>query len=187
MKTLVISTAGNVGKTTMARHLVPMAPKDAMLLHYSSYLATDIAVLDGGNAKVFWPGNFKEFFRNLMMHSHVVVDVSQSAINDFLEEAKRFRDVLPEFDWVLVPTDASSYGAEHMRCTVEKLRELGVSDGKIQPVFNMHDPRQPTREQFKRALTWLEENASLRIPLIVDRVDHFMSPELRITMRVGVA
>ncbi|MCE2724736.1 MAG: hypothetical protein ACOVN2_02915 [Usitatibacteraceae bacterium] len=187
MKTLIISTAGNVGKTTMARHLVPMAPKDAMLLHYTSHIATDIAVLDGGNAEVFWPGNFKEFFRNLMMHSHVVVDVSQLVINAFLEEAARYRSTLAEFDSVLVPTDATSYGAEHMRWTVEKLRELGVSDWKIQPVFNMHDPRQPTREQFQRALIWLEENASLRMPLIVDRVDRCKSPELSIRMRVGVA
>lgn len=138
MKTLVISAAGNVGKTTLSRALAATHP-ETILLHYTSPIATPIADPENGNAKDFWPCHFKALYFDLMAHSHVVVDVSLLIINTFLEQAALYRSTLAEFDSVLVPTDRSTYGEQRLQWTIEKLQKLGVPGEKIRPISNAQE------------------------------------------------
>jgi MinD-like ATPase involved in chromosome partitioning or flagellar assembly len=145
MKIAVINFSGNVGKSTVARHLLAPRLNDAEILAVESINSdgTDTAALRGSQ--------FDEVQDRLLALRHAVVDIGASNVEDFVTLMERYEGSHEDFDLFIVPTVPT---VKQQIDTIATLRALAadirIPASKIRVVFNMVDPRQDLAKCFSR-------------------------------------
>ncbi|WP_250494988.1 StbB family protein [Caballeronia sp. GAWG1-1] len=135
MKIAVINFSGNVGKSTVAQHL--LAPR----LGNAPVISIESINSDGTEQAALRGSQFDELQDQLMSLNNAVVDVGASNVEDFIGLMQSYDGSHEDFDYFVVPTVPAAKQQVNTIATLRSLSDLGVPASKIRLVMNMVDPK----------------------------------------------
>lgn len=151
MKLAVISFSGNVGKSTIARHL--LAPR----LQGARVIAIESINADEGQSQSMRGFQFGELQEYLQGVDDVVVDIGASNVEELMRLMHLYQDSHEEFDCFIVPTVPPPKQQQDTIATMADLHAVGVPSDRIQVIFNMVDDREPLERTFHNLLAFLDQ------------------------------
>lgn len=172
MKIAMINFSGNVGKSTLAQHMVLPRIKDAVFIPVESINADDSDV-ESIRGKEF--GGLTEY---LATQSAAVVDVGASNVEDFVRLMKQFRGSHQDFDYYVIPTVKEKKQQKDTVATIEALSAIGVPASKIRLIFNKIDIDEKVESSFAAIFAyhesekkfWLHPAAAIHDNEVFDRL-----------------
>jgi len=145
MKIAVINFSGNVGKSTVAQHL--LAPR----MNNAPIIAIESINSDGKDNGALRGSQFDELQDQLMTLKNAVVDIGASNVEDFVGLMQRYDGSHEDFDLFVVPTVPAVKQQVDTIATLRALSEdIGVPATKIKLIFNAVDPKQHVVKVFGR-------------------------------------
>src|SRR6185369_4899657 len=152
MKVAVISFSGNVGKTTIARHLLAPRLCGAKVIAIESINAGEEEDL------VIRGRQFAELQEYLQVVDNVVVDIGASNVEDLLALMRRYRGSHEDFDYFVIPTVPALKQQQDTTATLAELIRIGVPAAKLKVVFNQVEDDIKIADTFDSLLAFIEEN-----------------------------
>jgi hypothetical protein len=152
MKVAVINFSGNVGKTTVARHL--LAPRIAG----AEVVAVESINADDGQTQALRGRQFGELQEYLQTVDNVVVDIGASNVEDLLSLMRKYRGSHEDFDYFVIPTVPALKQQEDTIATLAELACLGIPAGKLKVVFNQVEDGANVHDLFDTLLAFIEQN-----------------------------
>lgn len=165
MKIAVINFSGNVGKTTVARHLLLPRIPAAELIAVESVNAD----ADSETAQTLQGRQFGALQQYLQTIDSAIVDIGASNAEEFLNLMKAYSGSHEDFDCFVVPTVPSIKQQKDTIATLIELSRLGIPPQRLKLVFNMAQPSVPIKESFYLVLAFLaqqrlaQENTACRL------------------------
>ena len=138
MKICVLNLSGNVGKSTLAVHLLAAFAAGAKIISVESINASNVNDVEALDVEELSASRFKEIFREIMLNDDVIVDVGASNVAAFMTEMTRFKSAVGEFDLVLVPTVPADKQQRDTIATIDWLHKLGIDGQKVRVLFNQY-------------------------------------------------
>ncbi|MGA3983491.1 StbB family protein [Ralstonia nicotianae] len=143
MKIAVINFSGNVGKSTIARHL--LAPR----LGNATVIAIETINADDNDGMQMRGNEFGALQENLLSLDAAVVDIGASNVEELVSRMKSYRGSHEDFDMFVVPTVPEAKQERDTIATIEALADdVGVDRERIRVVLNMVDPRSTPARTF---------------------------------------
>lgn len=140
MKIAVINFSGNVGKSTVAEHLLSPRMNNATVIPVESINS------DGNDNEAIRGKQFGELIEALALIDDAVVDIGASNVEDLINQMKQYRGSHEDFDFFVVPTVSKTKQQRDTISTIDALSEIGVPAKKIRLVFNqVEQDEQPER------------------------------------------
>ncbi len=136
MKIVVINYSGNVGKSTVAQHLLLPRLQHSTLRRIESINSDGSAADELMVAKQF--GELHELL--LITDTPVIVDIGASNVEGYVNRMRQSRRSHEDYDYYVVPTVPSEKQIRDTISTIRDLAEMGVPADKIRLVFNQIDP-----------------------------------------------
>ena len=124
MKVAVINFSGNVGKSTVARHL--LAPK----MNQATVIPVESINSDGTQDETIRGKQFGELQNDLSLLDDVVVDVGASNVEDFISMMKQYEGSHEDYDYFVIPTVPKAKQQRDTISTIEALSDIGVPPEK---------------------------------------------------------
>ena len=152
MKVAVINFSGNVGKTTVARHL--LAPRIAG----AEVIAVESINADDGQTQALRGRQFGELQEYLQTIDNVVVDIGASNVEDLLSLMRKYRGSHEDFDYFVIPTVPALKQQEDTIATLAELARLGIPAAKVKVVFNQVEDGANVRDLFDTLLAFIEQH-----------------------------
>jgi hypothetical protein len=135
MRTAVINFSGNVGKSTLARHL--LAPR----MPNTKVIAVETINADSASELNVKGSDFGHIQESLQFEEKIIIDVGASNVEDFLALMRRYRGSHTDFDLFVVPTvPAPKQQRDTLEC-IKALIQIGVDPYRIVVIFNQVDPQ----------------------------------------------
>src|SRR5215472_13044954 len=163
MKVAVINFSGNVGKTTIARHL--LAPR----IQGAEVIAVESINADDGQEDALRGRQFGELQEYLQTVDNVIVDIGASNVEDLLALMRKYRGSHDDFDYFIIPTVPALKQQQDTIATLAELARLGIPATKLKIVFNLVEDGTDVKSTFDTLLAFIEENplarASIRCKL----------------------
>lgn len=149
MKIAVLNYSGNVGKTTIAKHLLlPRVPG-------SQWIPVE-STNTGGDEQLNIRGrHFSDVLREVHALESAVVDIGSSNIEQAFEQLRKLGDAHEDFDFFVVPTVPTEKQQSDTLKLVADLLEMGVAKSKIRIVFNQVTSDQDASRTFARTIQLL--------------------------------
>ena len=151
MKIAVINFSGNVGKTTVARHLLAPRIPGAEVIAVESLNAGDT------EAQALRGRQFGELQEYLQTVESVVVDIGASNVEDLLALMRRYEGSHEDFDCFVVPTVGALKQQQDTIATLVELSRLGVAEPRVRLLFNMVDGTLPVHLTFGPLLEFVAQ------------------------------
>ena len=152
MKVAVINFSGNVGKTTVARHL--LAPR----IEGARVIAIESINADNGQTQALRGRQFGELQEYLQTVDNVVVDIGASNVEDLLALMRKYRGSHEDFDYFVIPTVPALKQQHDTIATLAELTRIGIPAAKLKVVFNQVEDDASIRETFDTLLAFIAEN-----------------------------
>ena len=167
MKIAVINFSGNVGKTTVAAHLLKPRMADAPIFSIES-LNID-ASADGLDVEKMKGKRFGDLQEKLMMLDHAIVDVGASNVEDFLKMMQQYDGSHEEFDYFLIPVVKEKKQQGDTVNTIRALAKLGIPKSRIRLIFNKVEVDDIVSDEFAAlfGLVELEKCFTLRKDAVI--------------------
>ncbi len=156
MKVLVIHNSGNVGKSLLTREVFyqHFDSDEKMVLELESRNASsssfDIDVVRIDFSK---PSALQDVTRYGLIYEDYVLDIGASEIKDFLLAIEKTREILDEFDLVVVPAVKDQKIIPDTMKTMAIVRALGYEE-KLVVVFNKVENPSTIEEDFESLFRW---------------------------------
>jgi hypothetical protein len=125
MKLAVINYSGNVGKTTVSRHL--LAPR----LPGCQVVAVESINADDGQPVTIRGRQFAQLQEFLQSVDNVVVDIGASNVEELLKLMRRYQDSQEDFDGYVVPTAPDRKQQQDTAATLAELARIGVAPERL--------------------------------------------------------
>lgn len=148
-KICVMSFSGNVGKSTIARHLLVPRIENAEIIAVETINSDALA--GGEIAKGSQWGQIQEF---LMTTDSAIVDVGASNVETLTKLMKQYDGSHEEFDYFVLPVTPDVKQQKDTIVTIESLIELGVPKNKIRVVLNRVEAEDEIEAQFSGLLEY---------------------------------
>jgi len=148
MKLAVINFSGNVGKTTVARHLLAPRIPGCQVVSVESINADD------GEPLTIRGRQFAQLQEYLQTVADLVVDVGASNVEDLLALMQRYRGSHQDFDGFVVPTVPARKQQQDTAATLAELARLGVPGTRMRLVFNQVEDDSPIEQVFETLLDY---------------------------------
>ncbi len=146
MKVVVLNFSGNVGKTTVAAHLLAPRMSDAQVYSVESLnIGADAAGIDAEKMK---GKQFGELVDAIMPLDTAIVDVGASNVEDFLKLMQLYDSSHEEFDYFVIPAVKEKKVLGDTVNTIRALAALGVEKKKIRMIFNKVDVDDSVESDF---------------------------------------
>ena len=175
MKIAVINFSGNVGKSTVARHLLAPRLEDAEVIAIESINS------DGMETAALRGNQFDELQDQLMTLGNAVVDIGASNAEDFVNLMQNYDGSHEDFDLFVVPTVPAMKQQVDTIATLRSLSEdIGVPATRLRVVFNMVEPRRDLEKLFAKVFEAHEGE-----PLRDDHATLEYSQAPRVPMELG--
>lgn len=152
MKIAVINFSGNVGKTTVARHLLLPRIQGAELISVESVNA------DEGTAQALRGRQFAELQEYLQTVDSAVVDIGASNVDELLVLMHSYRGSHEDFDCFVVPTVPPLKQQQDTIATLIELSRLGVPPSRLKVLFNMIEAGRSVEQTFYLLLAYLAQH-----------------------------
>jgi hypothetical protein len=150
MKVVVMNFSGNVGKSTISRHL--LAPRIG-----ASVISIESINSDGEeNDGAIRGKQFQSLMDALSLEDNAVVDVGASNVEDFISRMQSFSGSHEDFDLYVVPTVAKTKQLKDTISTIQTLANIGVPPEKIKVIFNMVESDENPAEVFEGLINYAE-------------------------------
>ena len=133
MKVAVINFSGNVGKSTVARHLLAPRMNNARVIPVESINS------DGTDDKALKGKQFGELQEGLALLDDAVVDIGASNVEDFVNLMEQYKNSHEDFDFFVVPTMPKAKQQRDTISTIEALEGIGVPAKRSRLLFNVVD------------------------------------------------
>ena len=146
MKIAVMNFSGNVGKTTVAGHLLKPRMGDAPIFSIES-LNVDAAA-DGLDVEKLRGKKFGELQEQLMRLDAAIVDMGASNVEDFLKMMQQYAGSHEEFDYFVIPVVKERKQQADTVNTILALASFGVPCTKIRLVFNKVEVDETPEDEF---------------------------------------
>ncbi|MGJ0490050.1 StbB family protein [Methylobacter sp.] len=146
MKVAVMNFSGNVGKTTVAGHLLKPRMGDAQIFSIESINAG--ADADGLEVEKMKGKKFGELVDELMPLDSAIIDVGASNVEDFLKLMQQYDGSHEEFDYFVVPVVKEKKVQSDTVNTIRALHKLGIDKKKIRMVFNKVEVDDSVEDEF---------------------------------------
>ena len=134
MKIVVINFSGNVGKSTVAAHLLKPRMNNATL--FSIETLNDDAASDGVDVETYKGKKYKELQEEIFMLEDAIVDVGASNVEDFTNLMTQYHDSHKQFDYYIVPTVKDKKQTIDTLKTIKSLVKMGIPKKKIRVILN---------------------------------------------------
>ncbi len=131
MKIAVINFSGNVGKSTVARHL--LAPR----MHDAQVIPVESINSDGTQDQNILGKQFGDLMEALAVMDDAVVDIGASNVEELINRMRQYRGSHEDFDLFIVPTVSKLKQQRDTISTIDALADIGIPAKKIRLVFNM--------------------------------------------------
>lgn len=164
MKVAVINFSGNVGKSTIARHLLASRMSNAPVIPVESINS------DGTQDETIRGKQFGELQEALILMDDAVVDVGASNVEDFVNLMKQYKGSHEDFDYFVVPTVPKSKQMRDTISTIDALSDIGIPAKKIRMIFNMVELDETPEREFSGLFEY--HNAEKKFTLRADAVIH---------------
>lgn len=173
MKVAVINFSGNVGKSTVAAHLLKPRMGDAPVFSVES-LNIDSAA-DGLDVEKIKGKKFGELQDQLMTLDAAIVDVGASNVEDFLKMMQQYAGSHEEFDYYLVPVVKDQKQQGDTVNTIRALKTIGIPKNKIRLVFNKVEVDDDINDEFAAlfGLAEAEKSFTLRPDAVIYASEFF--------------
>jgi hypothetical protein len=134
MKILVANLSGNMGKTTLVKHLLcPRMPNARVVCLESTNAGSDEIT----NAlRLNADEEFASLVDILALEDELIVDLGSSEAKEMIRKLKEYESAISEFDYVLVPVIPDPKAIEDTISTVLTLHSLNLPKDRIKIVFN---------------------------------------------------
>ena len=152
MKIAVINFSGNVGKTTVARHLLAPRIPGAELIAVESINAEE------GQTQSVRGKQFGELQEYLQTVDNVVVDIGASNVEDLLARMHRYSGSHEDFDCFVVPTVPAFKQQKDTLATLAELARIGIAPSRLRVVFNQVDDTTEVSDVFEALLRFIEKD-----------------------------
>ena len=152
MKIAIINFSGNVGKTTMARHLLAPRMKGAEIVSVES------ANADEQEADALRGKDFAHLQQYMLASDDLIVDIGASNVEDLLALMRKFKGSHEDFDYFVVPAVPDVKQQKDTANTANKLVEIGVQASKIKIVLNRVEDSDNPLKQFTSLVGFLAVN-----------------------------
>ena len=126
-----INFSGNVGKSTVARHL--LAPR----LNNATVIPVESINSDGTQDEAIKGKQFGELQEALALMDDAVIDIGASNVEDFINLMKQYKGSHDDFDFFVIPTVSRPKQQRDTISTIDALAEIGVPAKRIRLIFNM--------------------------------------------------
>lgn len=146
MKVAVLNFSGNVGKTTVARHLLKPRMGDAPIFSIESINSG--ADADGLDVEKMKGKKFGELVDGIMPLDAAIIDVGASNVEDFLKLMQQYDGSHEEFDYFVVPVVKEKKVQADTVNTIRALQKLGIEKKRIRLVFNKVDVDEAVGDEF---------------------------------------
>lgn len=156
MKVAVINFSGNVGKTTIARHLLAPRIDGAQLIAIESINAAE------GQGNSLRGKQFGELQEYLQTVDNVVVDIGASNVEDLLALMRKYRGSHEDFDYFVIPTVPALKQQQDTIATLAELARIGVPASKLKLVFNQVEDGSEVKDVFDTVLAFIDQNPLTR-------------------------
>ena len=152
MKIAIINFSGNVGKTTLARHLLSPRMKGAEIVSVES------ANADEQEADALRGKDFAHLQQYMLASDDLIVDIGASNVEDLLVLMRKFKGSHDDFDYYLVPTVPDVKQQKDTANTANALVKIGVRASKIKIVLNRVEDSENPLKQFTSLVGFLAVN-----------------------------
>lgn len=166
MKVAVINFSGNVGKSTVARHLLAPRIPNATVIAVETINSDGDAEADAIRGKQY--AMLSEALA--LADGGVVVDVGASNVEEFLGQMKQYQGSHEDFDYFVVPVVPARKQQRDTLNTIDALADMGIPAKKIRLVFNMVEQDDDPAQVFAGLFSYAAEEK--RFTLREDAVIH---------------
>lgn len=153
MKIIVINFSGNVGKSTIAHHVLAPRMPGAEVISVET-----INSEDGQNTPSLRGTEYRELQEHIQTIDDVIVDVGASNAEDVVRLMKQYSGSHEDFDLFIVPTVASSKQQRDTIATIEALADMGVTANKIKFVFCLVDESDHIERTFSGLFDYVKSD-----------------------------
>jgi hypothetical protein len=143
MKIAVINFSGNVGETTISRHLLLPRIPGAELIAIESINADE-----GHQGQSLRGRQFGELQEYMQTVDSLVVDIGASNVEDLLALMRKYRGSHEDFDYFVVPTVPALKQQQDTIATLTELARLGIPATRLRVVNQVEDDR-PIEQVFE--------------------------------------
>lgn len=157
MKVAVINFSGNVGKSTIAKHLLLPRIKDA------EFVAVESINADEGDGEAVRGKQFGQLQEQLLMIDAAVIDIGASNVEDFVKLMQQYRGSHEDFDLFVVPAVKDSKQIRDTIATIQALAAMGVPPKKIKVVFNKLESDETVEEAFYPLVAFHEDTKAFSL------------------------
>jgi len=159
MKILIMHNSGNVGKSLITREVFyqNFDSENKMVLEIESRNASssnfnmDVVRIDFEK-----PTALQDLTQYGIIYDDYILDIGSSEIKDFLHAIEKTREILDEFDLIIVPTIKDQKIIPDTKKTMMIIRLLGCGD-KLQILFNRITNPSTIEEDFESLFTWAKK------------------------------
>jgi hypothetical protein len=161
MRLCVLNYSGNVGKSTLAKHLLAPRLNDCEMLNVESINADD------SDDEAIRGRRFRELTEMLDLCNCAVVDVGSSNVEDYLIGMKEFRGAHEDYDAFIVPTTPPKKQQRDTVSTISALAQMGVEPQRIRIILNWVDHGEEPHQVFASLIAWTKEQKRCPVPRAV--------------------
>ncbi len=142
MKVAVINFSGNVGKSTVAKHLlVPRIPN-------AEFFSVESINADENDGDTMRGKQFGALSEHLMQAENAIIDVGSSNVEDFMKLMHQYKGSHEDIDLFIVPAVKEAKQIGDTISTIQALTAMGVGAKKIRLVFNRLEADETVEDAF---------------------------------------
>lgn len=156
MKIAVINFSGNVGKSTVAKHL--LAPR----LKGAEFIAVESINADDNDTDMIRGKHFGNLQEHMMTLDSAIVDIGASNVEDFIKLMQAYRGSHQDFDYFIVPIVKESKQIKDSIATIQALNDMQVPANRIRVIFNKLDIDETIEDAFYPIIAFHEDTKSFR-------------------------
>ena len=170
MKIIVMNFSGNVGKSTVARHLLSPRMNNAKIIPIESINS------DGTQDEAIRGKQYGALLEILSVLDDSVIDVGASNVEDFVALMKKYDGSHDDFDYFVIPTVKNTKQQNDTISTIDALHDIGIPAKSIRLVFNMVDDTDNVQKSFDRLFNYhaLSKKFTLRPDAVIHENEIFL-------------
>jgi hypothetical protein len=153
----IINFSGNVGKSTIARHLLVPRMDNADIVSVESINSDD------HNTEAMRGKQFGLVIERIMMRKSVVVDVGSSNIEEFISQMRLYDDSHEDFNYIVIPVVPDLKQQRDTIKTIQTLSALGFPAEKLRMLFNMIDISDQPEQVFAGLFRYHKDQGNFTI------------------------
>lgn len=142
MKIAVMNFSGNVGKSTVAKHL--LLPR----IDKAEFITVETINADEGGGEAMRGKDFGQLQEQLMVIDDAIIDVGSSNVEDFVKLMGKYKGSHEDIDLFVIPTVKENKQITDTIRTLQTLSAMGVPAQRVRVVFNKLEPDDKVEDAF---------------------------------------